>query len=66
MSAALFRARSADVAVDAVDAGVERAADEPLRVRRIPLEHAVHGVNHSSSVGEAGPEAPPDRASARA
>ena len=35
----LVAPRAAHVAVDAVDAGVERAADEPLRVRRLPLEH---------------------------
>ena len=36
----LVPARSARVAIDAVDAGVQRAADEPLRVRRLPVEHA--------------------------
>ena len=39
MIAALLRRGAAHVAVDAVDAGVERAADEPLRVRRLPVEH---------------------------
>ena len=29
------------MAIEAVDAHVQLAADEPLRVRRIPLEHAV-------------------------
>ena len=39
MIAALLRRAVAHVAVEAVDAGVELAADEPLRVRRLPVEH---------------------------
>ncbi len=35
----LVAPRAAHVAIDAVDAGVERAAEKPLRVRRLPLEH---------------------------
>src|SRR6185436_16042044 len=31
--------RPAHVPVDAIDARVNRAADEPLRMRRLPLEH---------------------------
>ena len=36
----LVAPRATDVAIDAVDAGVQRAADEPFRVRWLPLEHA--------------------------
>ena len=43
MSAALLRRGRADVPVDAVDRRVELAADEPLRVRRLPVEHALPG-----------------------
>ena len=39
MSAALLRRARADVAVEAVGADVELAADEPFRMRRVPLEH---------------------------
>ena len=57
MIAALLRRGAAHVAVEAVDAGVDRAADEPLGVRRLPVEHACPtGRDHSSSRGEAGPE----------
>jgi hypothetical protein len=35
----LVAARPAHVPIDAVDAGVERPAEEPLGVRRLPLEH---------------------------
>ena len=40
MIAALLRRAPAHVAVEAVDAGVQLAADEPFRVRRLPVEHA--------------------------
>ena len=52
----LVAARSANVPIDAVDAGVERAADEPLRVRRLPLEHARPRREPLELLGEAGPE----------
>ena len=45
----LVPARRPDVTIEAVDADVELAADEPLRVRRLPVEHLVHGSIHSSS-----------------
>jgi hypothetical protein len=35
----LVTARSPDVTIDAVDARVDRATDEPLGVRRFPFEH---------------------------
>ena len=35
----LVAPRTANVTIDAVDARVDRAADEPLGVRRLPLEH---------------------------
>ena len=34
-------ARSGQMTVEAVDAGVDLSADEPLRVRRLPVEHRV-------------------------
>src|SRR6185295_18973781 len=33
--------RAANMAVEAIDAGVDRTADEPLCVRRLPVEHGV-------------------------
>ena len=37
----LVSARAADVTVDAIDAGVDRPADEPFRMRRLPVEHPI-------------------------
>src|SRR3982751_5916163 len=37
----LVAPRGADVAVEAVDRRVDLATDEPLRVRRLPVEHAL-------------------------
>jgi hypothetical protein len=37
----LVAARSAQVAIETVDARVDRAADEPFRVGRLPVEHRV-------------------------
>src|SRR6185369_9821415 len=48
--------RPANVAVDAVDAGVERAAGEPPGMRRLPLEHARPRRDPFQLAGEAGPE----------
>ena len=39
-----------DVAVDAVEADVELAAEVPLRVRRLPLESSSNGSNHVTRV----------------
>src|SRR5262249_12073232 len=47
----------ADVAVEAVDADVQLAADEPLRVRRGPLEDLVPGLDPLELAGEFRPEA---------
>ena len=52
----LVAARTADVTVDAVDAGVELAAHEPLRVGRRPLEHRVPRPHPLEFLREAGPE----------
>ena len=58
--------RPADVAVDAVDAGVERAADEPLRVRRLPVEHLRPRRRPLELRAQSPPRTLRDRASARA
>ena len=42
--------------VETVDAGVDRAADEPLRVRRLPVEHAVPGTRPLELAGKSRPE----------
>src|SRR5206468_6519540 len=52
----LVAARAADVAIETVDAGVQRAADEPFRVRRLPVEHAIPLARPFELAGEAGPE----------
>jgi len=44
------------VAIDAVDAGVELAADEPFRVRRLPFEDARPRRDPFELAREAGPE----------
>src|SRR5688572_31628978 len=36
----LVAPRAANMAIDTVDTRVQRSADEPLRMRRVPLEHA--------------------------
>ena len=52
----LVAPRAADVAIDAVDAGVQLSADEPLRVRRLPVEHLRARALPLELAGEAGPE----------
>src|SRR5262249_44713311 len=37
----LVSTRTAHVSINTVDAGVQLAADEPLRVWRLPVEHAI-------------------------
>jgi hypothetical protein len=49
-------AATLEVTVETVVRGVERAADEPLRVRRIPLQHAVPGAVPVQPFGPPGPE----------
>ena len=52
----LVAAPGADMAVEAIGADVQLAADEPLRVRRIPLEHLRPGLNPLELLGEVLPE----------
>ena len=52
----LVAARSAHVTVEAVDAGVQLAADEPLRVRRLPVEHGRPRTRPLELAGQARPE----------
>ncbi len=52
----LVAARAADVPVDAVHAGVELAAHEPLRIGRRPLEHRVPRPHPLQFLREPGPE----------
>ena len=52
----LVPARPARVAIDAVDARVQRAADEPLRMRRLPVEHLRPRREPLQLRGESGPE----------
>ena len=52
----LVAPRSSDVTIDAIDARVERAADEPFRMRRLPLEHLRPLREPLQLVGEACPE----------
>src|SRR5207237_10204023 len=52
----LVAAFAADVTVDAVDARIERACDEPFRVRRLPLEDARPGLDPLELAREPGPE----------
>ena len=53
----LVAARGTDVPIEAVGADIELAADEPLRVGRLPLENLVPGPHPLQLAGEAGPEA---------
>jgi len=48
--------RSGEVAVDAIDTGVDFSADEPLGVRRIPLEHTVPRLRPVELARESRPE----------
>jgi hypothetical protein len=48
---------AADVPIDAVDARVQRAADEPFRMRRLPVQHLRPGREPIELGGEFGPEA---------
>src|SRR5262249_52411312 len=52
----LVAARSSYVSIEAVDAGVDRAADEPLGVRRLPVEDPIPGPRPFELRGKAGPE----------
>jgi hypothetical protein len=52
----LVAARSAQVAIEAVDARVDRAADEPLRVWRLPVEHRVPTPGPFQLRGKSRPE----------
>ena len=52
----LVAARPACVTIDAVHARVERAADEPLGVRRRPVEHRGPGPEPRQLFRKAGPE----------
>ncbi len=52
----LVAARRANVAVEAVGADVELAADEPLRVRRLPVEDLRPGLHPLELGGERRPE----------
>ena len=61
---ALVAAAAQGVAVDAVDAGVDLPADEPLGVGRAPVEHRVPRPAPFELLREAGPE-PLRSASAR-
>ena len=57
MIAALFFRGAVEVPVEAVVAGVDLAADEPLRVRRVASRApASHGLNQCSDFGLLGPE----------
>ena len=49
------------MAVEAVDAGVELAADEPLRVRRLPVEHPVPRAATIRARRRSRPRTLPDR-----
>ena len=52
----LVAARRPDVAIEAVDARVDRAADEPFCVRRLPVEHAAPRRRPLELPRERGPE----------
>ena len=52
----LVAPRAADVAVETVDADVEGAADEPFRVGRLPVEHAIPAARPFKLIREARPE----------
>ena len=52
-----------DVAVDAVVGDVQRAAEEPLRVRQLPLGELVNGSNHVTRSRPSPPRTPRGRAS---
>ena len=53
----LVAASAANVPVDAVDRDVQLSADEPLRVRRLPVEHLVPRPRPFELAGELCPEA---------
>ena len=57
----LVAARAGEVAVEAVGADVELAADEPLRVRLVPDEHLVPALDPGQRFGLFGPKAFRDR-----
>src|SRR5207249_5436569 len=52
----LVASRPADVAIEAVRARVDRPADEPFRVRRLPVEHRGPWPEPLELAGESGPE----------
>ena len=52
----LIAPEAADMPIDAVDARVQRAADEPLRVRRLPVEHLAPRCGPFELGCEVGPE----------
>ena len=52
---------AADVPVQAVDAGVQLAADEPLRVRRLPVEHLGPRRASTRARRQTSPRTPPGR-----
>ena len=57
MMAALFLRGPVEVAIEAVVAGVDLAADEPLGVRLVPDEHLVPRLEPVQRLGLLGPEA---------
>ena len=57
----LVAPRPAHVAIEAVDAGVQLAADEPLRMRRLPVEHACPRARPFELAGTASPRTLRDR-----
>src|SRR4030095_4780947 len=52
----LVAPRSSDVPIDAVDARIQGATDEPLRVRRVPVEDLRPLRKPVELLGEASPE----------
>src|SRR5262249_59446292 len=52
----LVAARRARVPVEAIRAGVQLPTDEPLRVRRLPLQHLAPRTNPVQLAREGGPE----------
>ena len=52
----LVAPRSSDMTIETIHAGVQPAANEPLRMRRLPLEHPIPGARPLELAGDAGPE----------